>query len=65
MEFRRGTAGGGNMIRQPFVRERYPSLDPKDFPNAEHIHFYGLYTGNYPGLEKEKIYGLCKVLNAL
>ncbi|RKI40083.1 DegT/DnrJ/EryC1/StrS aminotransferase family protein [bacterium D16-59] len=65
VEFRRGTAGGGNMVRQPFVRERYPYLNPKDFPNAEHIHFYGLYTGNYPGLEKEKIAGLCKVLNAL
>lgn len=65
VEFRRGTAGGGNMVRQPFVRERYPYLNPEDFSNAEHIHFYGLYTGNYPGLEKEKIADLCKVLNAL
>ncbi len=65
VEFRRGTAGGGNIIRQPFVRERYPDLNPENFQNAEHIHFYGLYTGNYPDLEREKIAGLCKVLNEL
>lgn len=65
VEFRRGTAGGGNIVRQPFVQQQYSYLDPKDFPNAEHIHSYGLYTGNYPGLEKEKIYGLCKILNEL
>lgn len=65
VEFRRGTAGGGNMARQPFVRERMPDFDPAALKNADIIHFYGLYTGNYPTLEKEKIYGLCRLLNKL
>lgn len=63
VEFRRGTAGGGNIVRQPFVRERMRNLYPEDFANAEHIHFYGLYTGNYPDLKQETIAELCKVLN--
>lgn len=63
VEFRRGTAGGGNLLRQPFVRKRYPQIGPADFPNAEHIHQFGIYTGNYPDLTKEKILGLCEALN--
>lgn len=63
VEFRRGTAGGGNLLRQPFVRKRYPKINPADFPNAEHIHQFGMYIGNYPGLEEKKILGLCKALN--
>lgn len=65
VEFRRGTAGGGNMTRQPYLRKRYPHLAPKDYPNAEYIHENGVYIGNYPGLEEEKIDGLCKLLNSL
>ena len=63
VEFRRGTAGGGNLARQPFVRSRFPEIDPASLPNAEHIHQYGIYTGNCPDLEKEKILKLCDVLN--
>jgi len=63
VEFRRGTAGGGNLVRQPFVRDRMPELDPAILKNADFIHFYGLYTGNYPDLEREKILGLCDLLN--
>lgn len=65
VEFRRGTAGGGNLARQPFVRERMPDFDPATLKNAEYIHQYGLYTGNYPDLEHEKIIGLCDLLNSL
>jgi CDP-6-deoxy-D-xylo-4-hexulose-3-dehydrase len=65
VEFRRGTAGGGNMARQPFVKKALPEFDPATLKNTEHIHFYGMYTGNYPGLESEKILGLCSVLNKL
>ncbi len=63
VEFRRGTAGGGNLARQPFVRKRLPDFDPSTLKNTDFIHFYGLYTGNYPSLEKEKILELCKLLN--
>lgn len=65
VEFRRGTAGGGNMTRQPYLRKRYPQLNPEDYPNAEYIHENGVYIGNYPDLEEEKIDGLCKLLNSL
>lgn len=65
VEFRRGTAGGGNLARQPFVRERMPEFNPATLRNAEFIHRYGLYTGNYPDLEHEKILGLCELLNRL
>ena len=65
VEFRRGTAGGGNLARQPFVRKRLPDLDPATLKNADFIHFYGLYTGNYPSLEREKILKLCELLNTL
>ncbi len=65
VEFRRGTAGGGNMARQPFVRDRLPGFDPATLKNADIIHFYGLYTGNYPTLAKEKILKLCEKLNSL
>lgn len=65
VEFRRGTAGGGNLARQPFVRERMPDFDPATLKNADFIHSYGLYTGNYPDLEHEKILGLCDLLNSL
>ena len=65
VEFRRGTAGGGNQARQPFLRNRMPELNPESYHNADHIHFYGLYTGNFPDLEKEKIEALCNILNAV
>ena len=65
VEFRRGTAGGGNLARQPFVRKYLPEFDPAILKNADYIHFYGLYTGNYPSLEKDKILRLCDVLNTL
>lgn len=65
VEFRRGTAGGGNLARQPFVRERMPDFEPSTLKNADYIHSFGLYTGNYPELEPDKIRELCAVLNAV
>lgn len=65
VEFRRGTAGGGNLARQPFVRARMPEFDPTVLKNAEYIHFYGLYTGNYPDLDQQKILALCDLLNGI
>ena len=65
VEFRRGTAGGGNLARQKFVRKLLPDIVPQDLTNAEYIHEFGLYFGNYPDLEKEKIIALCEKLNSL
>ena len=65
VEFRRGTAGGGNLARHPFVRDRLPGFDPAILKNADMVHFYGLYTGNYPDLQQEKILALCDLLNQI
>ena len=65
VEFRKGPAGGGNMARQPFVQKRCPDLVMENYKNAEHIHFYGLYTGNYPDLTEDRILGLTNILNTL
>ena len=64
VEFRRGTSGGGNQLRQPYLK-RLLGDEFKKYPQVDHIHFFGFYIGNYPDLEPEKIDALCKVLNAL
>jgi CDP-4-dehydro-6-deoxyglucose reductase, E1 len=65
VEFRRGTAGGGNQVRQPYLKRVVGPDAWKEFPHADHVHFYGVYIGNYPTLEKGKILRLCEMLNAL
>jgi CDP-6-deoxy-D-xylo-4-hexulose-3-dehydrase len=65
VEFRRGTAGGGNQLRQPYLRRRFGPHAWKDFPRADHVHFYGMYIGNYPTLERDKILRLCELLNRI
>ena len=66
IEFRRGSAGGGNQLRQPYLDTfiKSKSINPKkDYPVADHIHFYGMYIGNFPTLKKEKIDWLIQVIN--
>jgi CDP-4-dehydro-6-deoxyglucose reductase, E1 len=65
VEFRRGTSGGGNQLRQPYAKRIFGDTEFEKYPAVNHVHFYGFYIGNYPGLEKEKILQLCKALNAL
>lgn len=65
VEFRQGTAGGGNMLRQPYLRKIVGAEAYKQFPNVEHIHQYGLYLGNFPSLGADKIRSVCKLLNGL
>ncbi|MEM7033268.1 MAG: aminotransferase class I/II-fold pyridoxal phosphate-dependent enzyme [Chloroflexota bacterium] len=64
VEFRRGTSGGGNQLRQPYLRKLLGD-EYKNYPKVNHIHFYGFYIGNYPDLEKDKILKLCALLNDL
>jgi CDP-6-deoxy-D-xylo-4-hexulose-3-dehydrase len=65
IEFRRGTSGGGNQVRQPYLRRLLGPDEWKRYPRADHVHFYGFYTGNYPSLERERILQLCELLNGL
>jgi CDP-6-deoxy-D-xylo-4-hexulose-3-dehydrase len=65
VEFRRGLSGGGNQLRQPYLRRVVGDEECEKYPNVEHVHFHGCYIGNYPALPKEKIQKLCALLNAL
>jgi CDP-4-dehydro-6-deoxyglucose reductase, E1 len=65
VEFRRGTSGGGNQVRQPYLRRLLGPDAWRQYPRADHVHFYGFYIGNYPTLEREKILRLCELLNQL
>jgi CDP-6-deoxy-D-xylo-4-hexulose-3-dehydrase len=65
VEFRRGTAGGGNQLRQPYLRRLLGDDLCRQFPHVEHVHFYGFYIGNYPALERDAILRLCDLLNSL
>ena len=65
VEFRRGTAGGGNQLRQPYLKSFIDENLISEYPNVDHIHFYGFYIGNYPELEAKKILQLCSELNHL
>jgi len=63
VEFRRGSAGGGNQIRQPYLKGIVPEGHHLNFPEVEHIHFYGFYIGNFPDLKDEEVDRLCEILN--
>lgn len=65
VEFRRGLSGGGNQVRQPYLKGIVPEGDWQYYPATEHVHFYGAYLGNYPSLDPTKIDRLVAVLNAL
>lgn len=67
IEHRRGNAGGGNQLRQPYLTHLAPPKTdiPRLFPVVDHIHFYGFYIGNYPSLEPDRIRWVCDILNSL
>jgi CDP-6-deoxy-D-xylo-4-hexulose-3-dehydrase len=63
IEFRRGTSGGGNQVRQPYLRKILDVNEWENYPRADHVHFHGCYIGNYPTLEPDQILRLCDMLN--
>jgi CDP-6-deoxy-D-xylo-4-hexulose-3-dehydrase len=65
IEFRRGSAGGGNQVRQPYLKGIVPKDHHLDFPNTEHVHFYGFYIGNFPDLKLNEIDEICNILNSV
>ena len=62
VEYRLGTAGGGNQARQPYL-ERYDFKVCGELDVSNYIHDYGLYIGNHPELKEEDIIYLCNKLN--
>jgi CDP-6-deoxy-D-xylo-4-hexulose-3-dehydrase len=65
IEFRRGSAGGGNQTRQPYVKNMLSKNYYKNFPVTEHIHFFGFYIGNFPDLKDKEIDNICSILNSV
>jgi len=63
IEFRRGSAGGGNQLRQPYLKGIVPADHYTKYPNTDHMHFYSFYVGNYPTLSKISIDEITSVLN--
>ena len=61
VEYRVGTAGGGNQARQPYL-EKFDFI-VGDLLSSDYIHEFGLYIGNHPELKEEQIKELCKKLN--
>ena len=65
IEFRRGSSGGGNQLRQPYLKGIIREREYEKYSETEHIHFYGYYLGNYPCLCERNILELCNLLNGL
>jgi len=63
IEYRRGSAGGGNQLRQPYLKGIIPDNYAINFPNTDHMHFFGFYIGNYPDLTFDEIDEIVGVLN--
>lgn len=65
IEFRRGLSGGGNQVRQPYLKNLGFALEPEMLPIVDHVHHFGWYIGNYPDLEPQRIEWLCEILNQI
>lgn len=65
VEYRLGSAGGGNQLRQPYLKNLFSKNQAKKFKNTEHIHFYALYIGNYPELTKNNLNFIINLLNSV
>lgn len=63
IEFRRGSAGGGNQLRQPYLKRHVSENYHLNFPNTEHVHFYGFYIGNFPSMTFDEVDAIVKILN--
>ena len=65
IEFRRGNAGGGNQMRQPYIKNYLKNINIRKFKNVEHVHNFGYYIGNYPNLKFSTISKIVKILNSI
>ena len=64
VEYRLGTAGGGNQALQPYLKF-YNHRVEGELPNVNYIHHYALYIGNHTELIESQIINLCSKLNKI
>ena len=62
VEYRLGTAGGGNQALQPYLKKFNYRIND-NLPVVNYIHSNSLYIGNHPELTNEQIINLCNKLN--
>ena len=62
VEYRLGTAGGGNQAFQPYLK-KYTCRILGELDTVDYIHKYSLYIGNHTDLTSEQIINLCNKLN--
>jgi CDP-4-dehydro-6-deoxyglucose reductase, E1 len=62
VEYRLGTAGGGNQANQPYL-DNFPFKISGDLDVVNYIHSNSLYVGNHTDLTDEQIINLVKRLN--
>lgn len=62
VEYRLGTAGGGNQARQPYLKKFHYKIVGV-LAHSDYIHDNALYVGNHPELTKEQIINVCKKIN--
>lgn len=65
VEFRRGLSGGGNQMRQPYVKKLLGDQNLIDMSVVEHLHNYSWYLGNYPDLPDRNFEVLSDLMNHL
>jgi CDP-6-deoxy-D-xylo-4-hexulose-3-dehydrase len=62
IEYRLGTAGGGNQALQPYLKKFEHRIN-NDLINSDFIHKNSLYIGNHTDLEELQIKNICNKLN--
>ena len=62
VEYRLGTAGGGNQAKQPYLKNFSHEICGT-LAQVNYIHSNALYIGNHPELSEDQIINLCKKLN--
>jgi CDP-4-dehydro-6-deoxyglucose reductase, E1 len=64
IEFRRGLSGGGNQLRQPYLKKSGIYPRPESLPNVDHVHHFAWYIGNYPSLSENFYIDFNNAINA-
>jgi len=65
VEYRRGLSGGGNQLRQPYLKNISGLPTPESLKETEHIHNFAWYIGNYPSINQNDIVWLTDLLNSI